>query len=194
MTHLSSYQKLKLEIKKLKADKAEIIKAVAEDNYIKLEHIKSCYLLERDIEKNVMLGGIKSKNKIMWDELGHTETMMFEDTAEKSVALDTDLGLIKINESKLTKELFEEFNMVDFKETDQPIMVVTSVENGYKITLEILRGIMKEDNKDGKHESLINIINHALNQGKTECSAVEAVEDETINFSPIKDKDGSEKN
>ena len=72
---LTSYQKLKLEISKLKADKKYLEDMIADDNKIAMNRVKVVVNLKRDISNSVWMGdrsrgdGILSQIK-RWNNKG----------------------------------------------------------------------------------------------------------------------------
>lgn len=92
---------------------------------------------------------------------------------ESSVVLEPDLGVIKIDHSKLTVEMLEEFNKYLVEEgRNTPLIAMTSLENGYRTTLEILKSQMEDSNKNDRYGLFLTVINNALDQDNTESSVL----------------------
>ena len=61
---ISSYQKQKLRIKKLEADVYNLRKMIAEEDYMQMRVVKTCFVVELNVEKMLWMGDRKNIGEV----------------------------------------------------------------------------------------------------------------------------------
>ncbi len=74
MKKLTSYQKLKAEIKKLNKEKGRLTRIIAEDDWLGAEQVRGEYSLSKDMENAVMFG----EREVVLPKPPNTESLVRE--------------------------------------------------------------------------------------------------------------------